>query len=544
MSVTGWVLLAPAVLLVLALVVYPLVGVILRSFDPQGALSLADPGLNNYREMAAEPANRIILRNTFVIAAVAAVVTVVIAYPVAAFLSRLPGRRAQLLMLFVLFPFWTSVLVRIYSLQLLMSGADLLFTEAAAAIGMVSYLLPYLILIFYGGMVRIDDGLMTAARTLGAGPGQAVRRIFVPLTRPAVYSGALLAFVIGLGFFLTPALLGGPSNITVSMYIQQQVTIGNWGVAAAMGVGLLVLALVIYYVFDRAFGMDALAGAGDRGPVNVQVAPRPGGRRRVSVGRAALAGWSALVFAFLVVPLVYVVLVSFSPKSYLTFPPSGLSLQWYEELFADTAWGESAWLSFQVAVLATVLATVAGLLAALGMTRARPRGARALRGLFMLPMIVPVVLIAAGLYDLEGQLGIAGTVLGYGLAHAVLALPFTVLICTAALQQVGSSLEEAARSLGAGRVTAFCRVTLPLVLPSVAGAAVIAFITSWDEAVISLFLQVIEPTLPVKIYQFVQQDLRPTVAALSTLILAALVLIGGGALAVRAVRRSASGGSR
>jgi ABC-type spermidine/putrescine transport system permease subunit II len=166
-----------------------------------------------------------------------------------------------------------------------------------------------------------------------------------------------------------------------------------------------------------------------------------------------------------------------------------------------------------------------------------------MKALFMLPLIVPVILIAAAIYELETRLNLTGTVRGYALGHTVLALPFTVLICTGALQQVGTSLEEAARSLGAGRLTAFRRATLPLIMPSVCAAAAIAFVTSWDEVVIALFLKGFDATLPVTIYTFVSQDLRPTVAAVSTLILAGILIVGSTLLAgssiVRRRRRQA-----
>jgi putative spermidine/putrescine transport system permease protein len=528
-SLSGWALVAPALLLVLVFLVYPLVGVALRSFSPDGALSYSQPTLDlfNYRETASDPAARIILRNTFVVAAVAAAVAVAIAYPTAAFLARLPPRWARWALLLALFPFWTAIIVRIYALQLILGKLGLLFTQTATIVGMVSYLLPYLIIIFYGGMVGIDRNLVRAARTLGATPVKAFRHVFLPLSRPALYSGTLIVFIIGLGFFLTPALLGAPSGITVSMFIQQQVEIDQWGIAAAMGVGLLVAALAVYTVFERAFGIERLAagspGAGSKGAGGAAV----GGSRLFTI---ALGTWSAIVFAALILPLGYMVMVSFSDQSYLTFPPEGLSLQWYRELFGESQWGTSAWLSLRVALLTTVLATVIGLLAALGLARGRIRGARVLTALFTLPLIVPVILIAAALYDLESELGIAGTVRGYAIAHTVLALPFTVLICLGALRQVGSSLEEAARSLGAGRLRAFRETTLPLIMPSVAAAAVIAFITSWDEVVVALFLQGYDATLPVTIFSFVSQDLRPTVAALSTIILGGLLVVGSAVL--------------
>jgi putative spermidine/putrescine transport system permease protein len=543
----GWLLVAPALAIVLVILVYPTIGVVLRSFDGAGALSYTHPKftLANYRAISADPAARIILRNTFVIAAYAAVLAAAVAYPAAAFISRLSPHRARVLLLLTLFPLWTSVLVRVYAHMLILGRLGLLFTETAVILSMASYLVPYLILIFYSGMVRIDDGLLRAARTLGAGPTQAVRYVFIPLSRPAVWAGTLLAFVIGLGFFVTPALLGGPSDITVAMYIQQQVNIESWGVASAMGVGLLVIALVAYIVLDRFFGVKRLVGSGTRDQLQRRAVDRLPATRRTRAFRVGLGIWTIGVFAFLLLPLVYVVVVSFSAKSYLTLPPTSFSLKWYRALFDDPSWRQSAWLSLRIALMTTVLATGSGLLAALALTRTRIRGKGALNALFVLPVIVPAILIAAGVFDFENRLYLTGTVQGFALGHTVLALPFTVLICTAALQQVGSSLDEAARSLGANRVKAFVYITLPLILPSVAAAAAIAFVTSWDETVISLFLQVIDRPLPVAIYQFMQQSPVPTVAALSTLIIGG-VLVGGVVFLIgsrlSAARRSANRG--
>jgi putative spermidine/putrescine transport system permease protein len=519
-----WVLVAPALVLVAVFLLYPLLGVVLRSFSPTGALSYTHPVFSgtNYKAVASDPAARIILRNTFVIAAIAAAIAVAIAYPVAAFLARLPPNIARWALLLALFPFWTSILVRLYAFQLILGKLGLLFTQTATVIGMVSYLLPYLIVIFYGGMVGIDTNLIRAARTLGASGPRAFRHVFFPLSRPALYSGTLLVFVIGLGFFLTPALLGSPSGITVAMYIQQQVNIASWGEAAAMGVGLLVAALVVYYFFDRLFGVERLApgsAAAGKGTASATGARTP-------VLTLSLGAWSAAVFAFLILPLIYVVLISFSSQSYLTFPPKSFSTQWYKALFSDPQWGQAAWLSLKVALLTTLFATGAGLLAAIGLVRGNLPGQRLLRAIFMLPLVVPVILIAAAVYDLESRIRLSGTVLGYAVGHTMLALPFTILICMGSLQQVGSTMEEAARTLGAGRIRAFASVTLPLILPSVAAAAVIAFITSWDEVVIALFLKGYDQTLPVAIFSFVSQDLTPTVAALASIILAGVLVAG------------------
>ena len=540
-SLGAWLLLAPGALLIAVFLIYPLLGVVLRSFDPAGLLSYTDPSFStvNYSETWSNPTNRIILRNTFVVAAIAAAISVLVAYPTAAFLSRLPIRWARLLLLLALIPFWTSIVVRMYSMQLILRQGDLLFTQTASIIGMVSYLLPYLIIIFYGGMIGIDNDLLRAARSLGARPSRAFWHVFVPLSRPVVLAGALLVFIIGLGFFITPALLGAPSGMTVSMFIQQQVNIAQWGVAAAMGVGLLIAALLVYYLFNMLFDIERLAGSGSQ----VRVRETHWERDSSRLTRIGLGVWSLLVFAFLMLPLGYVVLVSFSDQSYLTFPPEGFSLRWYEELFSDPTWAESAWLSLRVALLTTLFATVAGVLAAVALTRGQIPGVKVFRALFMLPLIVPVVLIGAAEFDVASRLHLSGTVLGYAIGHTVLALPFTVVICTTALQQLGVSLEEAARSLGASRLTAFRKVTLPLILPGVAASAAFAFVTSWDEPVMSLFLRGLTPTLPVRIFDNVKQNVEPTVAALSTIVLAGVVLVALLALCLSRLRRTERGES-
>ncbi|MBS1881322.1 MAG: ABC transporter permease subunit [Actinobacteria bacterium] len=532
---TPWLLVAPGLFLIFVFLLYPLLGVVLRSFDPNGLLSYTHPSFStvNYAETWSDPVNRIILRNTFVIAAVAAAVTVVIAYPTAAFLARLPAERARLLLLLALFPFWVSVVVRMYAMQLILGKVGVLFSNTATVIGMVSYLLPYLIIIFYGGMVGIDSDLIRAARSLGARPTRAFWHVFVPLSRPVLLAGTLLVFIIGLGFFITPALLGAPSGITVSMFIQQQVEIGRWGVAAAMGVGLLVAALIVYYAFNVLFDIERLAGSG----AQVRVRDTGWNRETSRLTRWGLGVWASLAFLFLLLPLIYVVLVSFSAQSYLTFPPTSFSLRWYRALFSEPTWAESAWLSVRVALLATLFAMVAGVLAAVALARGKLPARKMFRALFMLPLIVPVVLIAAAEFDIENRLRLSGTVLGYAVGHSILALPFVVVICSTALQQLGTSLEEAARSLGANWFAAFRKVTLPLIFPSLIASAAFAFITSWDEPVMSLFLRGLTPTLPVHIFQSVKQSIQPTVAALSTVILVGVVLVAALVFATSRLRR-------
>jgi ABC-type spermidine/putrescine transport system permease subunit II len=299
-----------------------------------------------------------------------------------------------------------------------------------------------------------------------------------------------------------------------------------------MGVILLVVTVIVFLVFERLFGIERFAnlGSGQRG---VAQAP-PLRRTPMTIG---LAAYSFLVTLFLLGPPVAVVIMSFaSPASY-TFPPSGWSLSWYRAMVHESVWRDSAWLSLRVALLAATMATSAGLLAALALARHRFRGSSVFKALSLAPLIVPVILYAAAIFDFESRLNLTASVVGYAVAHAVLALPFTVIILRAALGSVDADLDAAAVSLGASRTRAFRAITFRLVLPAIAAAALIGFITSWDEPVVSLFLSGLAKTLPVYMFTFIQQQLDPTIAAVSSfLLLIAIAVVAVAAAAPHLIR--------
>lgn len=228
----------------------------------------------------------------------------------------------------------------------------------------------------------------------------------------------------------------------------------------------------------------------------------------------------ALVGGWLVVPALVVVPLSLTDKASLAFPPTGWSTRWYANFFTDAQWMSSMLDSLRVAAAVTVLATVLGTLAALGLTRARVRGLSLANGALLTPIIVPGVVVAIGLYGIYLELRIIGTFFGFLMAHTILALPFVVIPVAASLRGFDRRYEQAAAVLGAGRLTVFRTVTLPLIAPGVASGALFAFVISFDEVVISLFIQ--SPylrTLPVQMYSSVTRDTDPTIAAAATLII-------------------------
>ncbi|GAA3724928.1 putative spermidine/putrescine transport system permease protein [Spinactinospora alkalitolerans] len=228
----------------------------------------------------------------------------------------------------------------------------------------------------------------------------------------------------------------------------------------------------------------------------------------------------ALIGVWLVAPALIVVPLSLTDKASLAFPPTGWSMRWYANFFTDPQWVRSLLDSLQVAAAVTVLATVLGTLAALGLTRARVRGLSLANGALLTPIIVPGVVVAIGLYGVFLELRLIGTFFGFLMAHTILALPFVVIPVAASLRGFDRRYEQAASVLGAGRLTAFRTVTLPLIAPGIASGALFAFVISFDEVVVSLFIQ--SPylrTLPVQMYSSVTRDTDPTIAAAATLII-------------------------
>ncbi len=265
---------SPALLLVLVIMVIPVGWLFWISFvGEDGGFSL-----ENYQRMIASKSYARIFRTTFEVSLLTTALCIVIGYPLAYFMAQLPPRIANLCMIAVLLPFWTSLLVRTYAWLVLLQrrglvnswGVELgLWDEpiklvhnlTGTLIGMVHIMLPFLILPVYGAMRAIDKDYLKAAANLGAPPAQAFWHVFFPLSLPGLFAGALIVFVLCLGFFVTPAVLGGGKVIMVSMRIASNIELFfNWGAASALGVVLLALTLAILYVASRLLRLDQIMG--------------------------------------------------------------------------------------------------------------------------------------------------------------------------------------------------------------------------------------------------------------------------------------------
>ena len=227
------------------------------------------------------------------------------------------------------------------------------------------------------------------------------------------------------------------------------------------------------------------------------------------------------VIAFLLLPVLTVVPASLNRLSFIRLPPDEVSLRWYRTFFADLDWIRSLLTSFEVAMIATGLSIVLGVLAAIGLERCSPRVRTVILGLVVSPLIVPAIMTAVALYYVMRRLGLHGTILGIALGHTIMCLPFAVINIGVSLKALDQVLLRAAEGMGAGPWYVFRTVTFPIVLPGLAGGAAFAFITSFDEVVISIFLAGIgAKTLTVKMWETMRVEFTPVTAVASTLLLA------------------------
>ena len=241
-----------------------------------------------------------------------------------------------------------------------------------------------------------------------------------------------------------------------------------------------------------------------------------------------------LIFFFLIAPLVVIIPLSFNAVPFFTFTPemlsldpSGYSLKWYEDFFTNPNWRGAVENSFVIAVFATLISTTLGTIGALGLSRSQMPYKSAVMAILISPMIVPLIISAAGMYFFYSKIGLSSTHLGVILAHAALGTPFVVITVTATLVGFDQSLIRAAYNLGASPTVTFFKIIVPLILPGVIAGALFAFITSFDEVVVILFVGSYEQrTIPWQMFSGIREQISPTIlAAASLLILVSILLL-------------------
>jgi len=573
----------PSLLFLAVVFIYPTLVLLSLSVFKGEALSL-----HQYERLWTSPVYRQVLANTLQIAGWTTFLAVVAGYPVAYLLATVRGNTRNALIIWVLMPFWTSFLVRTFAWIVLLgrNGAvndllgglgildegeavSLIYNFTGVMIGMVHALMPLCVLTMLSVMENIDRNLTAAAGTLGARGGQAFWRVYFPLSLPGVAAGALLVFITSLGFFITPALLGGRKETMIGQVIITQIQeILNWGFAGAISVLLLVTVLFIFFFYDQLLGISTIAGESTAGkqrrsPISRlggvlgrlfvagmgnlcelagaawdRLLPRPPDQPAKRTSRGVLWLTALLVIGFLAVPAFFVIPVSFTEEAFLGWPPQGFSLQWYERVSASPFWFDAAGRSFFVAICAAGLAMILGVPAAFVLMRERLFGRTAILALLISPIILPNIIIAVGLFYFYAKIGLIGTSLGLILGHTVLTIPYVVVTVMALLKNYDRRLDQAAWTLGASKVRTLWHVTMPLMRSGLIAAFMFAFIISFDELTVALFVTGGDfLTLPRKMWDDAILQVSPSLAAVATMLLAFMSVV---ILASELLRRRAN----
>lgn len=531
------------------------------------SLNAPDFSLVNYQAFLRQRANVRVLFQTIEVSVVATTICIIIGYPTAYLITAVSKRLRTVLLIFVVIPYLTSLLVRTYAwivilgdrglinnllldLHLISSPLQLIYSRMAVYVGIVHIMLPVMILPLVSVMMGVDKSLMAAARSMGATPLAAFWRVFFPMSLPGVRSGSLLVFVLCLGFYITPAALGGLRDAMLSNFIAAQVASSfNMASTATSAFILLGIAAVVLSIvgldlsetrvsatrFGRVARRRRLPSFGSLTFYLEELACPYRAKRwtaRLYQARAETPWWTivgavfvGLVMFYLLFPSVVVVIMSFSDGTFLEFPPSGLSLKWYRSFFGDPSWTEAAWTSIQIAIVVAVISTVVGTLAAYGLNRSSSRLRSFLTMVILAPITFPSIVVGIAAYLGLLNLGLIGTQTGIILTHSIGACAYVVVIVSATLANFDRRLEQAAQSMRAGPLQTFRRITLPLIRPGVIGGALFAFIHSFDEVVkTSLVSGFSIRTLPLKMWENMRNQIDPTIAAVASLLILLPVL--------------------
>ncbi|MFL9994708.1 ABC transporter permease subunit [Paraburkholderia sediminicola] len=550
---------APTLLFLLFFFIVP-VGEIL-----QGGLFNADGtfGLGQFERIARTPVYAKVLWITFSISFLTAAIAVLLGYPVAYLLSRLSARARERWLLWIMLPFWTSYLVKTYAWMLLLSKTGVLSTIALALglvsetsgtipsltgvlIGMVHAMLPLAVMTMLPVMRGIDDRLAQAAETLGAERSTSFFTVFLPLSSPGVAAAGLLVFISSLGFFIVPALLGSPRETMIAqLVISSVLDLFDMRFAGALSTVLLLCSIVIFLVYDRLVGLSSLTGEvqdkrrGSRAQgvklAMLMAAGRltaPLVKRRMMRPASAGGGmgplrlYTIVVLMVLVAPVLSVIPYAFTRSDFIAFPPKLFSFRWFGTFLQSPVWQSALLRSFEVGLGTAVLSLALGFGATLALTRMSQRASKPLFALLVAPLIVPRIVVAVGLLYLFANLGLTGTNLGLVIGHTVLAIPYVVVTLAAGFRQFDWRLDDAARVMGASPARRIATIVLPLLMASVTAAFLFAFIVSFDDLTIAIFVSGgINTTLPKQMWDDIQLAITPTLAAVSTTLIVLIALV-------------------
>lgn len=574
-----WFLLVPLALS-LGLIVATQFAFLEKSFYKEMGFGMTGPavGLANYIAVLRSPLYRGVIETTLVVSALATAGCILFAYPLAYTIARMSSRLSIVMLTAVLLASLVSVPIKVLGLiiifgkdgglnRVLMSTGivdhpvTLLGNTVGVVVGLIAYSLAFAVLLLYSVIRTIPVALEEAAAIQGCGRWRVLWRVVLPLSMPGLTAVALTVFNLSMGAFASTVLMGAGRVLTLPVVIYQAVfTETKYATASALAMVLTLLVLLVNIVSVPLLARIQVRGraAGTHRPLELPLVTQA--RDTVRAWRAdviAAVAWTsdrmaalgirvrisavlstlaiACVYVFLFAPLLVIVGASLNGGSTragaVVFPPQRLSLDWYFAIPREQMW--SVVLSIAVAALAVLLACAMAIPAGLGLVRSRMRGRDLAGTVFRLPLQIPALIVGLSFfyayYAVDDALGshFVGSLIGLVLAHFFVLTPYVIGSVTAILQRFDERLEEAAQSLGTGRWRTFRRVTLPVIVPGIFAGAVYAFMVSFCDVPISLFLAGRDlVTFPVAIFHSLEMDFDATILASSTLVM----LLGMGLL--------------
>ncbi|SCW93460.1 ABC transporter permease subunit [Ancylobacter rudongensis] len=530
-SVLGW----PVYAWFIALVLVPNLLLIGTSFlRTSNGFIVFDPSFASYLRLWKSSSFQFLLVKTLATSFGAAAIGCLIAYPMAYYAARVVQKNRSVLVLLVIIPLWISLLMRVFAWRMILGqngilnsalvGSGLLdqpseaflYTGFSVLLTYTYISIPFCFIAIFTGLEKIPHALIEASQDSGASSWQTFRHVVWPLSRPSVAIGFSLAFLMTVGDYVTPSMVGGIDGTMIGMVIASQFGIANnWPYGAAIAVCLMVSVGVVLALVMWA-GQTRGVLTGDEG------ARPPAATHRLTSGKRLLRAGGRVLFAlpylFLYAPLAIMVLMSFNDSTVQAFPLSGATLRWYAELAGDQPMLAAVQRSLIVGFLVVLVSGVAATGFAFALHYGRVRRARFFEFALAVPVAIPgvvlgiVMVLATQLAQIPS--GVGRIVIG----QASFVMPVMLMIILARLRRLDGALLEASMDSGANHWQSFVHVLFPSIRGAIIGGALLGFTLSADDVMVTLFLAGTSPTLPIWVWNQMRFGFTPSVNAIFTLV--------------------------
>jgi len=526
---------APAVAGILLGYCLPLGVLLVYSFWPSsgGETAVGDWTLSNYEVFFSDSTYWQSLLRSFVLVGIAASAAVLFAFPFAYFVAlRVRPQRRMLWIILAILPFSASYLIRVFAWLNLLGDAGILndtllrlqviseplgvfgYGRPAVAITFIYLLFPLSFIMSYVAIERMDPALLESASDLGARPFQGLAGVVLPIARTGLLAGFAFAFILVMGDYFTPILIGGTDATLFSALIYTKFgESSEWGLGSALAFLMLLSMLLFLIIARRSVGSVYSAGEFSR--------------RYVPQRSPFLLAYALLFMVMLYTPILFVILFAFNESDSVGFPIVGLTTHWFESAFENPVLLDALRVSLTVAAWAVALSVFFGTLAAVQLARVRDRWRAVSVGVLALPLFLPPIMFGLGVIIGLNAIGVTRGLWTVILAHTLLLLPVVTFIVLVRLEGLDSNFERAATDLGARPWQAFVYISIPQALPGIFAAALIAFAGSMDEFIVTFLVTGTDVTLPLYIYSSLQYGINPELNALSAAMLVSSFLLCG-----------------